>query len=363
MSKSTSTVTGLSCRRDENKNPAGIGNQKLPSTPPTLSNRNVDFKDISNSTLLPNKLTGDSDNVKKKLIIPLEPDLTENEEYIHIEPIGHSSPVVEKTVKVINKASGRLSRKQKNKKREYAESPQCSLMKWAKPMKSMQDDSDNLNDNLNNSACGSRALDNDDEVGDDKKLPRRNCRAKRKSKRVRDPDYLYEDLKKKVSRKLNSSENSDEAVEQSEADSEAENEADESCEESESEVFQSRKRQRLHSSPQNDKLKKTVVNNTKGTLKSSKMPLRLTKAGRRKQKAVTQAKPATRTLNDFFSQKVAEEDLNLTQEEKDRKLAEELQKQFELEAKFHLNSIRFKGTTEQYSLRTSRRKTTLEDYV
>jgi hypothetical protein len=44
----------------------------------------------------------------------------------------------------------------------------------------------------------------------------------------------------------------------------------------------------------------------------------------------------------------------LTQEEKDHRLALRLQRQFELADKFHLHTVRFKGTQDEYSLRRTR---------
>ena len=333
FSKSTSTVTGLVLRRDENLNPNGSDRNKFHGTPP--ANRNVG-KDISNSRFLSGKDTGDS--VKKKLIIPLEPDLDENDEFMDAESLIRSSPA----------KSGQLLRKRKvNSKRDYTESPQCSLMKWAKPFNSMQksDESENIADE---SACESNQNNNSRVTGN------LGPRTRRNQKCSQNPDYLYESLKRK-SKKLNSSDGCSESTNEP---SDVESNADDEDEEDLDDFVGSRKRRKLCLSPEKEKPKKTGTSSTIGNLKRSKMPLRLSKATqRKKQKASTKTtkKTNTKTIHDFFGQTIVDD--NLTQEEKDRIMAERLQKQFEMEAKFQLNSMRFKGTEQQYMLRTSRKRT------
>lgn len=335
-------MTGLTLKRDENKNPHGAEHKKCTSTPP-IGARNVDFKDISNSKYLSSKGTNNVETVKKKLIIPLEPDLAENDEFMDIDPILHSSPVVDRLPKG-NVGTGRLSRNKKvNKKREYTESPQCSLMKWAKPMKTMQkQDISDTGDNCVNNSKDSETSQENPAVSDNIAH-----RSRRTHRCLRDPDYLYADLKKKVTRKLNSSDDGSESTNEP-------SEIGSDMEDDDGEDLNPRKRRKFDMSPKKLNVKKVNSTSTVSTLKHSKMPLRLSRTSKRKVKvAQSQTKTATKTMHDFFGQKVKE---NLTQEEKDRQMAEQLQKQFELEAKHKLTSLRFKGTMEQYSLRTNHRK-------
>ena len=57
--------------------------------------------------------------------------------------------------------------------------------------------------------------------------------------------------------------------------------------------------------------------------------------------------------DDCFSSGEEEEEEGLTQEERDRRLALRLQRQFDLADKLNLSIVRFKGTDDQYSLRRS----------
>lgn len=347
LSKSTSTVSGMIVRPDENRNPDGATAESISSTPPTVGSRNVNFKDISNSRHLSSKnqvITDDVACVKKKLIIPLEPDLTENEDFVLTDPLGHSSPVIDRTSKVHNKSNetGRLSRKRKLSKREYSESPQCSLMKWARPVDTMQDVKVSEAGG-SNSVCESQSL----HVNTSELSPLAN-RTRRTVRRVINPDYLYGDFKKKVTGKLDSSGESNEMVEG--------NSDSESGSDSEQYDILPSKRQKLSSSPRKERQNHTC-NSKSNSLKHVKGPQRATKAIRKKG-SLDSKKTATKTMHDFFPQKVREDDL--TQEEKDRKMAEQLQKQFEMEAKYSLTSIRFKGTSEQYLLRKGRRKNSVK---
>lgn len=329
-------------RPDENRNPDGATVESISSTPPAVGSRNVNFKDISNSRHLSSKIqviTDDVACVKKKLIIPLEPDLTENEDYVLTDPLGYSSPVTDRTSKVHNKSneSGRLSRKRKLSKREYSESPQCSLMKWARPVDTMQDVKvSEAGDS--NSVCESQSL----HLNTSDLSPLAN-RTRRTVRRVINPDYLYGDFKKKVTGKLDSSGESSELVEgNSDSDSDSDSEQ---CD-----ILPS-KRQKRSTSPRKERQNHSC-NSKSNSLKHVKESQRVTKAVRKKG-APNSKKTATKTMHDFFPQKVRDD---LTQEEKDRKMAEQLQKQFEMEAKYSLTSIRFKGTSEQYLLRRGRRK-------
>ncbi|WAR28275.1 RN169-like protein [Mya arenaria] len=348
FSKSTCTLESGS-QPDENLNPES----QQSATPTHVApgpggNRSVDFRDISNSNL-GHKHAGDQagpGNVKKKLIIPLEPEFDTD---VFCEGVVESEFKVQKVdneqkdpAKVNN---GRLSRKRRGAKTKnrYMESPQATLMKWAKPMESLQQTTDSTyspecNVKLNGLAKSSH---------------KKTTRSGRTYKSAQDPNFLYDNLRKKKpsgdSNVANESDNSNSDCEESD-----------SCLEIEEDVFHNAKRRKLNFTATkleqntNQNCNKTVNNKTaskgqKRQLKTSRQPLRQTRK--------TISKPVTkkqaRTVTDYFAaRQLSRED----QEEKDRRMAEELQRQFELEAKLHLSSLRFKGTTEEYQLRQTRNR-------
>ncbi|XP_052216660.1 E3 ubiquitin-protein ligase RNF169-like isoform X3 [Dreissena polymorpha] len=357
MSKSTCTASTE--MRDENKNP-DIG-YKLHQTKPSAGNRNVDFKDISNSAVLSNKhcIQVTKGGIKEKLIIPLEADLDGEDIFGDTVASIHCETKHEATMK-----SGRLSRKQtaSKTKQRYTESPQQSLLKWAKPVDIVQvanNDTEVERDNTNNKAV----------CAETKRVRNGNIvkRPLRVRKTVRDPDFLYDSFKQKKAAvdiddcdepdsmqvgDIGSGDDDNEEVINLDSDSQEE-----------LAVVKKAKRRRLNESKSEESVESQTVKSTrqfykkpvnqKGCLKeSSRKTLSKKKTYKCKtKKGENKYSKAEKTMEDYF-------EATRTQEENDMLMACELQKQFELEAKLHLNSFRFKGSSGQYELRQTRGKAT-----
>lgn len=375
MSKSTST--GVVTSPDENLNPEK--KIKLCDTgQPTLSylsSRSVELKDISNSPLT----THDS-HPSRKLIIPLEPDLAENE---WAASSGSYSPVKIDRVSPVQfsestkKRAAKLSRNRtsKSKVRYTMEGAQPSLMNWVKKSDPLCIDKGGNGDGI--------VLIRMDEVDSERKQQEKKMlgiagtstldayladdspsnyspRSRRNHKMYRDPDFVY-DKSSNCSKAMNF----------------------EDCDETFNvndnlNLSHSAKKRKLSSSDicssSPKKKSKTKVScqgvQTKVGLKKSKQPVKSRKLA---QSGCVKPKPRTvQTMHDFFSNtnnnnnnnkrgSVEEEVEVIDQEERDRLLALELQKQYKLEAKFHLSALRFKGTAEEYSLRRSRKTKEVTD--
>ncbi|XP_053403361.1 E3 ubiquitin-protein ligase rnf168-like [Mercenaria mercenaria] len=372
MSKSTST--GVVTSPDENLNPekkkSAAGNQLTFSH---LSSRSVELKDISNSP----STTHDS-HPSRKLIIPLEPDLAEND---WLGSTGSFSPVkIERVTPVqlsesARKRSSKLSRNRaakKSKVRYTAEGPQPSLMNWMKKTDPLCIDEDGNSDDI-----VSKRL---DEVDGEKKLLEKkpvritgtsaldeylangaasnySPRSRRNHRMYKDPDFVYESsvmVRNYDKTEENESNNGSDDFSFSKNTTKRKLSSSDSCSSS------PKKKSRTKNRDEDEILRRKVG------LKKPKQPVKSRKLA--KSGCVTQKPKAVRTMHDFFcnlnnnsvdeprsDEESDQDEKELDQEEKDRLLALELQKQFELEAKLNLSVLRFKGTSEEYSLRKNRK--------
>ena len=129
MSKSTTTRPAF--QNSENKNPNNLSLISPPVNGLSISTRTTEFKDISNSPLAKRKCDFDEvdmhESVKrKKLIIPLEPDLNENDDQFEVSPFKLNlrlSPMVALKKKAVlkkpdSKASSRSSSRSKSKEKQ-----------------------------------------------------------------------------------------------------------------------------------------------------------------------------------------------------------------------------------------------------
>jgi hypothetical protein len=372
MSKSTST--GVVTSPDENLNPKK--KQTCATGQPTLSylsSRSVELKDISNSPLT----THDS-HPSRKLIIPLEPDLSENDwggitgsfspvKIERVSPVQFSESAKKRVAKLSR------SRTSKSKVRYTMEGPQPSLMNWVKK-------SDPLCIDKGGNGDGIVAI-RMDEVDGDKKLQEKRMlgmstsdeylgddsannyspRSRRSHKMYKDPDFVYDNSVKCKKVLLI--------------------EDDDSCNVSHDSSFstQSFKKRKLSStdscalSPKKKSKTQSKCQNvtTKIGLKKSKQPVKSRKLKNSQSRRIKQNPRVVQTMHDFFtsinnnnnnSNCSSDEDVDeIDQEEKDRLLAQELQRQFELEAKLNLSALRFKGSSEEYSLRKTRKPKEIAD--
>lgn len=365
MSKSTST--GVVVSPDENRNPK----RKILPTAGHLTFIHVGLKDISNSPLTTQDL-----HPGRKLIIPLEPDL----ETDWLATQRSVSPVkIERVAPVqlsdsAQKRAAKLSRSRfvKTSKVRYStEGPQPSLMKWIKTGDSVcinngrnadvivgnrQDEVDCDKCNSGKSSeplMGTAALDKH-------LLNNRNSnytRSRRSHRLYRDPAYVYEGSVasgnvETVGDDISLNRNDDICFSRNCGKRKTSSE----CESAPRKKLKIVNRQ----SNKDTSRKKPGLKRTKQTVKSG----RLIKSGCIKPKVLP-----VRTMRDFFNNlnnsalnedRTDSED-ELDQEDKDRLLALELQKQFQLEAKYNLNSLRFKGTPEEYSLRRNRKSKQIVD--
>lgn len=361
MSKSTCTASTE--MRDENKNP-DIGS-KLHQMKPSAGNRNVDFKDISNSAVLRNKqcIQVSKASIKEKLIIPLEADLDGEDIFGDTVASIHCETKHETTMR-----NGRLSRKRtaSKTKQRYTESPQQSLLKWAKPVDIVQvSENDKM---VKNEITNNNAL-----CAEKKRVRNGNIvkRPVRIRKTVRDPDFLYDNFKQKKAAVdidddcdepdsmqggdiLNGDDDSEEVVN---LDSDGQEEVAPVKKAKRRGLNQSESEHSVESVSQISKStrqfhKKPV--DQKGCLKASSrktLSQKKTTSKCKTRKGENKLSKSGKTMGDYFEG-------TKTQEEKDMVMARELQKQFELEAKLHLSSFRFKGSSEQYELRQTRGKAT-----
>lgn len=369
MSKSTSTGEVVS--PDENKNPSQSETRSHAQLHFShVGSRNAELKDISNSPLT-------TQNLGRKLIIPLEPDLGEGDwmdisETLCPIKIERQSPI--ELLPTASKAKKqKLSRslsKSKSKVKYSVEEAQSPILKWIKTSRKVCVDHKqnrdeivcNGRDEVDGIKIGTRSG-NSHSLGAaslDKKLvvERAHARPKRKSRMYKDPDYVYEGGA--CSKGVQETDSSDDESNGSEIVS----------------SFNNSKKRKSSSSTNSPRKKvktvtNTVTNNTvkpvsrhKGSLKTTKQSVRskkLANSRKTQQKSVL-----VRTLHDYFQNAddgsgSSGSDCELDQEERDRKLALELQKQFELEAKLHLSALRFKGSKEEYSLRKNRKARAVSD--
>jgi len=339
MSKSTNTMGAI--QDDENINPnTDLKRQEVRQNTPT---RDVNFKDISNSAVLGTMHGEDGRKpAKKKLIIPLEPDFDDN---VFVENVAIVEQVKKNAEKEHSQKNGRLSRKKtgsKNKSR-YQESPQTSLMKWAKPV--LKTD----NGATQTKTCAEAP---DCEL----------TRSGRKCRKAKNPDFLYADLRKRkhpVNNVCDGSSSEDEdicddddGVMEERAPNSKRKKLDSPNQQKDLCNNQSGKHNCKTSLRSSDSTRANV--SSKSVLKTGRQPLKRSKAVHKKVSSTSQASKCTifkqkRTVDDYFLR--GSSNTCDGQEELDRRMAMELQRQYELEAKLNLNSMRFKGSSEQYDLR------------
>ena len=387
MSKCTSTVG----TNEENRNPqlsdSSTHNPIFRRT--SSSCRSVEFKDISNSPInTKRKLNVDEmkdSTAKKKLIIPLVPDL--DEMYIDDSQIDISRNITHKYSK------DRLSKSKKGNtgkvrytsggKSDVDFSPQLSIVKWMKRNDDVEkcvknEKSDFLIDSCRDEVDGDKK--NEKDLKNTKKTKRAEhsnlstVHAHGKNKANTDGDKKRVSVRKKSCRNRKSVLKDDFIYDKSIFSSkeyatkldENESSCDGFCSDGDSEVSEislvscpQRKRRKLDSDIQVKSLKKDNVHEPKfkpkPVLKTTKQSKR---ASRRTVGSKLQSnKKQMKTMRDYFSSD-SKEFMQVkrleTQEDIDRKMAEELQKQFEFEAKHQLNLIRWKGTSDEYLFRSKR---------
>ena len=439
MSKSTTTSTGL--QNSENKNPdnASIENlRKQPVNGLNILSRATEFKDISNSPLPKRKCEFDEGEQeepvkRKKLIIPLEPDLNENDDVFEVNPFqmnlklsplptvkkkeGHSG-TSDLNTKTSSRSRSKSKVKYKNSKKTSEERSkakdglQSAITKWTlkqdvlshnsnnnvslqkkeNDLNSMHDSS-KMNSHKSKKDCSS-AITIDTYFGKSaEKKPKLRSREQRRQ--LRFPEYDYQEIsprKRKLEQKLNLAGNG--AISKLSFNSEG-SESDDSEPVSERlkdfELECDKKRTHITSCEIDDndddssypvfKTKRNKVDTEKVHFKKRfKSEPSTDKVGTSKHKAGNISSDYNKTVDVFFKvnrKPVERADSDKTidtfegmvcgntkqqkfagfidQEEQDRLFALELQKQFDFEHKYHLNTVRLKGSEESYSFRNHKK--------
>ncbi|KAL4220394.1 hypothetical protein ACF0H5_020797 [Mactra antiquata] len=343
LSKSTNTAGVISPNENENPEKSDVSRQV---TFTNTGNRATELKDISNSPL-----TTHDKNTGCKMIIPLEPDL--DSEWM---PTGTSyspltilkstpDPQISESKKELKFGKLSLSRKGKTTKVKYSsDTSQSSLMNWIK-----KGDSVCLNSNGSGDGIECNGRDNNDE---DICLSTNDYNNQKRSRRhttmYKNPDFVYENCttnsKDQLSVSLEGSGDffiSGNVRKRKASDS------------------KSSPQKKLKTSEKPSILKaQTKSSSVKAGLKKTKTSLHAGKLAR-SDNVKSVSKPV-RTMHDFFSNcngdEIESDDESLNQEERDHRIALKLQKQFEYEHKFGLNTLRLKGTEEEYSLRKTRNR-------
>lgn len=366
MSKSTNTTL---IKSDENRNPelSSPDNARQRCTPLTNgTSRGVNFQDISNSPLTKHKFDFLDDviencPVKKIAIIPLEPDLIENDVFDEslFNAIGNM-----KDLSKGNKGQFSIEHKMKSDQSKTSISnSQHTLMKWMKPV--------TFNGMKIRCAHDDMLIADRDELDGERDLKKQkldghlssvivdkasiakivktvsavtqHSRSRRCRKMHTDPDFIYNSGERTI--KTYSDEIGDK-LGNTDLRLDSEKITNDTCKET---------KNNKHILPFSDgdciaKTEKALMRNcnkTKNKLKTTKTTKRIQrKKTKRKECAVTNASKTT--INDFFTNKCNQE---IDQQEQDRLYALELQRQFELENRLRLNALRFTGTKDQYSLR------------
>ena len=420
MSKSTTTRHELQDSENKNPDPASSVNARKHLIN-GLSNlnlsRSAEFKDISNSPLPKRKHeAGDEERdvtpKRKKLIIPLEPDLNDNDEVFEINPFDIKLDTISPRNKDRHKESNLVSRsrsknkvKHKNSKNtcvsaernKAKDSVQSAITNWTKKQEDLSpiDSSENVpsklkckesNKNHDHVKSVSQSAKKDKNITIDNFFARSSqkkpkLRSRDKIRQPRLPEYEYADFSPKKRTTGNELKNNG-AVSKLSFNSEgSDSEDSESIFDIGRNLAKGKKVKRI-SCEFDDADEVSLYGLSR---KKKKTEDDASVKGRYKSgsdiKKMTTSKPTAnkmnghsnnnRTVEEFFkvgreSGKRTNTDKTLgeldgiisgtttgivSQEEQDRVLALELQKQFDFEHKYHLNAVRLKGSDESYSFR------------
>lgn len=417
MSKSTTTRSELQDNENKNPHPSSPENAKklmVHGMNNLIGSRSTEFKDISNSPLPKRKYEAvetemDVSPKRKKLIIPLEPDLNDNDDVFEILPfdlkLKTASPVSNKDANEDSrsKSVSRSKKKVKNKATSCSTSSkdgvQSAITNWTMKQEINLPHINNSDKVPSKQKEISKTHNHTKEIHDNMKKDKRNTidsyfarscekkprlRSREKIRQPRYPEYDYIDIspkKRKVDTELS---NSGSVLKLSFNSEDSDSEHSESASESEEDSNLGRRNQKPRKTHDSDVYEGSCsgISRNKRKTEMLKKPKRLKNApgrsrgGRKTNKSVNKhgGSDCKRTVEDFF--KVGTRNANKTdsntgemdgiiyskcgtgivsQEEQDRLLALELQKQFDFEQKYHLNAVRLKGSNESYLLRHQRK--------
>ena len=423
---SKSTTTRAECQNSENKNPNPSSSEnprKLVVNGLNNLNRATEFKDISNSPLSkrkfdPEDMEEDVTPKRKKLIIPLEPDLNDNDELFETGPFDLKIAAVSEVKREdIKGQSAKLCSKDKvrhkNAKNASHEGSkgkdnlQSAITKWAlkqTPVTEINSDNNNVpskhksleskqsHEHVKPSSHKSKkdkhnTIDSYFEKSSEKKP---KLRSREKLRQVRYPEYDYTEVSPKK-RKTEAKWTNNGSVSKLSFNSEgSDSDSSESVSENgkdfrnlDSEKDRSNKNHQYMFEMDVDDSFYQLSNRRKAVAVNSDIKKRfksgsdICKASSSRNKSLNMHVNSNRkrTVDDFFKVngnpvKNRNTDKTLgeidglicdsmgdvvSQEEKDRLFALELQKQFDFEHKYHLNSVRLKGSEESYSFRNQKK--------
>ena len=422
MSKSTTTRHILQDSENKNPDPASDLNSRK-----HLINglRSADLKDISNSPLPKRKHEAEDGErevtpKRKKLIIPLEPDLIDKDNIFEFNPFDHIKldPVSPRNKDKHSKEStnessfrSRSNSRSKSKvkhrntknqslsteRTKTKDSVQSAITNWAKKQELNANESvpsfDNKIESTSSSRkCASQTAKKDSSITIDnffvkstEKKPK--LRSRDKIKQHRHPEYEYPDIsprKRNVESELKASGAVSKLSFTSEGSDTDDSESifdmgknsgkrkvkkisydfDDSDEMPLYELTRKKRKveglvdsKKRHKS--NSDIKKRNTNkHINGHSKHNRTVDEYFKVGGKGGRRVHSDKSLGEMYEDCISGESSSNVFGnfestgiVSQEERDRLLAEELQKQFDFENKYHLNAVRLKGSEESYSLR------------
>ena len=418
MSKSTTTRHVLQDSENKNPDPASDVNSRK-----HLINglRSAEFKDISNSPLPKRKHEVEDEREltpkRKKLIIPLEPDLIDKDNIFEFNPFDIKLDAIsprnkdrhnkESNIESRSRSNSRSKSKARHKdtslsteRTKTKDSVQSAITNWTKKQEMNANESVPSKQRQNEMNITSNCLKDISKSGKDKSITIDNffvrsskkkpkLRSRDKLKQHRHPEYEYTDISPKkrsavsevkgsgaVSQLSFSSESSD--SEDSESIFEIGRNSgkrkvkkisydfDDSDEISLYELARKKRKvdgvadvKRRYKSGSD--IKKTVTNKHKtnqinGHSKHNRTVEEFFKVGGKK----GERSHSDKTLGELDG--IIDESTGIvSQEEKDRLLALELQKQFDFENKYHLNAVRLKGSNESYSFRHKKKSCACTD--